>query len=412
MANDDNTPEGDEEEDEELSLPAPNQYFQDEVDKHQADADTAAEVAADIVANTRYDSFFAPYQPALRTSFANHYVLHRQHWIADGEREDHRPARHLNLHEKEAYGALWAIQQKKLFDLQCRWRAEEVRDVPGVLITDDFQTLSLGIENCPAVPPITPEEFALFLAWATQADYAANFDDVLDQRFGWQQFRLVREALAPDAAPIAGRVIPTKKAVPDWYQFHNEHTGNGRLLHLPDVRGAKEERYWDAWRAGEDERKAIAEAAGAPAPDPRPSYLPGEELRALAQEFARRFEPPRLNRWREVSELLHPPQTDEQRKFNTILLRLQMIAEPVPVVAGADWREATRQAFRAHCHRKLLECLPLVYEEYAQRQAWGIAQPRRFDEDFDPLKYDLAGLYRGWILDGRTRLGEPEDFDF
>ena len=413
MADDDTPIRDEDDEDEDFRLPAPNQYFQEEADKHQAEANAAAVVAADVVGNARYDEFFAPYQPTVRKSFAHHYVLHRQTWISDGEREERRPARHLNLHEKEAYRALWAIQQKKVFDLQCRWRAEEVRDLPGVVISNDFQTLGLGIEHCTAVPPIAPEEFALFLAWVKQADYAANFaDDMFDTRFGWQQFRLVREALAPDAPPVGGRVVPTNKAVPDWYRFHNEHTGHARLLHLPDVRGAKEERYWEAWRAGEDEQKAIAEAAGtAPPPDARPGYLPSEELRTLAQEFARRFEPPRLNRWREVSELLHPPVTDEERKFNTIVARMQMMTEPVPIAAGADWRTATHDAFLAYCHRKLVECLPLVYEEYQQRQDWGIAQPNRLEDNF-ALKHDLAGLYRGWILAGRTRLGEPEDFDF
>ena len=412
MTDDNDIPDRDDEDDEEFSLPAPNQYLQDEADKHQAEANAAAIVAADLLTNARYDEFFAPYQPTLRQSFAHHYVLHRQHWVNDGEREDARPGRNLNLHEKEAYRALWAIQQKKVFDLQCRWRAEEVRDVPGVLIADDFQTLGHDIEHCTAVPPITPDEFALFLAWVQQADYAANFDDMFDSRFGWQQFRLVRETLVPDAPPIAGRVIPTPKVVPDWYRFHNAHTGHGRLLYLPDVRGTKEDRYWDAWRAGEDEKKAIAEAAGTlPPVDPRPSYLQGDELRALAQAFARHFEPPRLNRWREMSELLHPPVTEEERQFNTMVARMQMMTEPVPVAAGPDWRTATRDAFLAHCHRKLVECLPLVYEEYQQRQGWGIAQPNRLEDNF-ALKYDLAGLYRSWILDGRTRLGEPENFDF
>jgi hypothetical protein len=410
MADDDDTPIGDEDND--SRLPAPNKYLQDEADKHQAEADAAAVVAADVLTNASYDEFFAPYQPAVRESFAYHYVLRRQTWVNDGEREARRPGRHLNLHEKEAYRTLWAIQQKKVFDLQCRWRAEEVRDVPGVVITNDFQTLGFDIEHCTAVPPISPDEFALFLAWVKQADYAANFDDMFDSRFDWQQFRLVRETLAPDAPPIAGRAVPTRKAVPDWYRFHNEHTGHGQLLYLPDVRGAKEERYWDAWRAGEDEKKAIAEAAGtAPPPDARPSYLPSEELRVLAQEFARRFEPSRLNRWREVSELLHPPVTDEDRKFTTIVARMQMMTEPVPIAAGSDWRTATRDAFLAYCHRKLVECLPLVYEEYQQRQDWGITQPNRLEDNF-ALKHDIAGFYRGWLLDGRARLGEPGDFNF
>ncbi|WP_046244131.1 hypothetical protein [Hymenobacter terrenus] len=411
MISDDNLPPQDDEDDEDARMPGYNQYNQDEADKYQAQADTDASIASDVLNNTRYDEFFAAYQPTVREDFARRYVMYRGRWVEDGEQNERRPARHLNLHEKEAYLALWTIQQKKLFDLQCQWRAEEVRELPDVAISNDFGRLTHIVENYPALSPITADEFALFMAWVKQADYESNFNDSLDQRFGWQQYRLVKETLAPDAPPVATRAVPTVKLVSDWYRFHNEHTGNGRLLYLPDVRGAKEERYWNAWREGEREREEIKQAAGPP-PDPRPEYLPEDQHRTLARDFAQRFEPPRLNRWREISELLHPPVSEEERKFNVIVARMQMMTEPVPIAAGPDWRTATREAFFAHCHRKLLECLPQVYAEYVQRQEWGIAQPSRFEDGWDPLKYDITPLYRGWLLDGRARLGEPQDFDF
>ncbi|GAA3951979.1 hypothetical protein [Hymenobacter algoricola] len=407
MASDDDIlPQDDSADDDRLPFTT---YHQEEADRLQAEADTAAVVAADVLQNARYDEFFAPYQPKVREDFARHYVMTRQRWMDVGQADEEQPNRRLTIHTKEAYVALWAIQQKKLFDLQCQWRAEEVTDIPGVVITNDFDTLSAAIENSPALSPITAEEFALYLEWVQQADYARDLNDRHDGRFVWQNHRFLREALAPDAPPLQARPVATLKAVSDWYRFHNARTGHDRLLYLPDVRGTKEERYWDAWREGLREQEAIAQAAGT-APDPRPSYLPPEEHRTLATEFAGRFEPARLNRWREATELLRPPMSEQDRELQMITHFLLSTWEPVAVEGSPDWREATRQAYYAYCHRQLLEQLPVVYQEYLQRQSWGIAQPDRLDWDLS--HHNMAQYYRGWLLDGRARLGEPEDFDF
>jgi hypothetical protein len=410
MASDDATPPLDDDDDDDAAgKPGYNSYNQEEADKHQAQANIDAEVAEDVLTNPDYDEFFADYQPQVRESFAHLYVLERQGWVRNGQHSEKRPGRY-NLYDREAYTTLWAIQQKKLFDLQCRWRAEEVRDVPGVVITDDFATLSNSIENCPALTPITPEEFALYLDWVRQADYERDLGYYLDAKFAWQKYRTIRLALAPDAPPSAERVTPEVGAVPEWYRFHNAHTGHDRLLYLPDVRGAKQERYWDAWREKLREEEAIARAAGAPAPDPRPSYLPSEKNHELAVSFAQRFEDARLNRWRETAQLLNPRITDEERAFQHLTNRLLIIKEPVPTVVGANWRDTTRLTFHAYARQQLLENLPRVYEEYQQRQEWGIAHPSRDDSEF--RRYDIASYFRGTLLEGRVRLGEPEDFDF
>lgn len=408
-AHDSTPPDGD---DDDFQEPEYKSFSQEEADKYQAQADIDAAVTEDVLHNPRYDDFFAPYQPALRESFTRHYALLRQRWLDDGADSERRHPRSYDLNLRAAYAGLWAIQHKKVFDLQCRWRAEEVRDVPGVLICDDFDSLSLGIESCAAVPPISEGELATYMDWVRQADYERDLNDPYDMRWDWQNYRAIREALAPDA-PLAGsRAKPASaaKALPlSWYQFCNERTGHAALLHLPDIRGHKEERYWDAWRAAEAERAAIRAAAGT-APDPRPSYLPLDDIRALARQFAQRFEPGRVNRWRELSELLNPHQTEEDRKFRLVLSWLQMQQEPVPVPAGADWRQATMHAFYAHSHRKQLEYLPRVYAEYRQNLELGLPQPCRVD--YDPLKHDMARYWRGWLLDGRAHLGEPEDFEF
>ena len=55
-------------------------------------------------------------------------------------------------------------------------------------VTFDFGTLLLGIENCAALPLITPAKLALYLDWVREADYARNLPDDHDTRFAWQDY--------------------------------------------------------------------------------------------------------------------------------------------------------------------------------------------------------------------------------
>ena len=48
---------------------------------------------------------------------------------------------------------IWRIQQRKLFDLQCRWRAEEIK-LDGVELTVDFRIWEKKIDECPFITPI------------------------------------------------------------------------------------------------------------------------------------------------------------------------------------------------------------------------------------------------------------------
>lgn len=394
-------------------------YHQQEADKHQQQALVDARVAADVLTNPRYDAFFAPYQPAAREQFVHDYVSRRHLWAQFGDFYERHLTGQLTQFEEEAYERLWDIQQKKLFDLQCVWRAEQAT-VPGVETSADFDTLGSRIENCTAIPLITPEELDLYLAWVEQADYEQQL----------RYHRATRYYSARQYYEDAKRELDRDPDAPDedafrfdeaseWYEFHNQHTGTGRLLALPDLRGSKEKRYLNAWRAHnhalrEAEVAAEAEAAAAAPvvpPDPRPARLSYYEAQDLLGAFAQQFEPAVLNRQRVSYEAANPPSTWEDEELAQVLRFLDDVEEPVPIAAGDDWRLAVRQASYAYRKQKLLTSLPQAYEAYCQRQEWGIAQPACSDDDDDDA-YSIASWYNDAIRAGRKLLGEPEDLDF
>ena len=381
-------------------------YHQQEADKHQQQALVDAQIADDVLHNPRYDEFFARFQPTVRQEFVRDYVSRRHFWTAYGNFYERHLTGQLTQFEQEAYGRLWDIQQKKLFDLQCEWRAELVT-VPGVQTSADFEELSGHIENCAVIPPITPAELDMYLDWVRQADYAEDLYDRWGMRYGWQGYEDIKAQLDPEEEDGKAWVIDE---VSPWYEFHNLRTGNGRLLRLPDLRGQKEKRYLDAWRADNKAQRETqqAQAAAAPPPDPRPAHLYGDDAEALRYEFARQFESAEVNRQRTAYETAHPPGTWEDEALDEELDFLKDLDEPVPIEAGPDWRLAVRQASYAYRKQKLLANLPLAYEAYCQRREWGIAQPPVDDDE----SHNVADWLYDALLKGRELLGEPRDFNF
>ncbi|MBF9223119.1 hypothetical protein [Hymenobacter ruricola] len=379
-------------------------YHQQQADKHQQQALVDAQVAEDLMSNPRYDAFFAPYQPQVREQFVRDYVSKRHLWTQYGDFYERHLAGNLTQFEEEAYIRLWDIQQKKLFDLQCEWRAELV-SVPGVNTSADFDTLGGLIEHCTVIPPITPAELAMYLDWVQQADYE---EELHDRDHIWQRYDDVKAQLHAEAEEEARDSAYFFGSVSEWYAFHNQRTGHDRLLHLPDLRGQKEKHYLDAWRA-HNKAKREAEPTPAPSapPDPRPAYIPYDETQRLLGVFAQQFESAALNRQRTSYETANPPSTWEDEELERVLDFLKDIDEPVPIAAGDDWRQALREASYAFRKQKLLASLPQAYEAYCQRQEWGIAQPASEDEP-----HSTAPWYNKAILKGRKLLGEPKDFNF
>ena len=206
---------------------------------------------------------------------------------------------------------LWAIQQKKLFDLQCRWRAEQIT-LPGVRHAQEFRQWEKYIEHCPWLPPITADEVALYEAYLRSDDYEPS------RNWRWQDYVSFRSTAESAAGPgeqgeandddddqeescttAENRGYRTR---PAWYAYHSAATGADQLLALPDVRGEKEAFYINLTEADKAEKLAAQRARGDMA-----ASLPWHPLIATPRDHARYFEQfedpaelPRLPRWYEA----------------------------------------------------------------------------------------------------------------
>ena len=116
-------------------LPA---HLKQEVDEAQKEAIARMEIEYDLRNETKYKEFFSGYHPDDVEEFIKAYSGRKITWINWGKfyyehNEDHQ----LRFYN-QAQQCLWQIQQKKLFNLQCQWRAEKIK-IPGIVTTIDFR---------------------------------------------------------------------------------------------------------------------------------------------------------------------------------------------------------------------------------------------------------------------------------
>ena len=374
------------------------------------------EITQDALTNPRYDDFFSFYQPQVRAAFARLYSSQKFVWQWRGAGELAQQEHQASRFREAAYSRLWDIQRKKLFDLQCRWRAGQLT-LPGVGCTHDFGVLDADIENCPLLDPISPDELDMYSDFVR---LTTDFDDVLDTHNGpwfsprhWQDYELMKlheQEFDQQTPDHECRGFPA----PAWYDFHNTRTGHGLLLALPDVRGAAEQPYRKAYwahRQAQFASQRAAEPPPPPDPDPRPARLNMADMEDLLEGFVEEFETPLLRRQRAAyEELTAREEGDKQVEEDFAYLKSLDLADAVPLGAAPNWRAALRQAVVESQRQQLLAHLPLAYEDYLLHRQLGIAHPTaKEDRDRD------VRSYQGWreeLLDGRELLGEPRDFAF
>ena len=117
-------------------------------------------------------------------NFVNYYARQKAMGIRFGvfyiRQNEKRDLKYYNEAEKN----LWLIQQKKLFNQQCLWRAEKIT-LPEVEITADFQYWEEHIKVCSFLEPITEDEFNIFVDYFNDPNYDP-YDEYSLTFLSWQ----------------------------------------------------------------------------------------------------------------------------------------------------------------------------------------------------------------------------------
>ena len=358
----------------------------------------------EIKDNAAAQEYFSGFSPESVNSFTEQYALQKAEWMTeDNEYASWNSRQQLNW-ETEAFKRLEEIQQKKLFDLQCQWRAEKI-ELEDTLITMDFSYWESTIMNCPFLPPITEEELNLYLQYLQ----SNNYEEEQDLFAPWQDYTGIKEAYETENE---------NRNFPEWYDFYNGRKGTGIYMLLPDIHGPKEKRYRELYDA---EFKKIIKASqeAKKAEDPRPIFLnyPHNQIPFIVatfedkktQEYYKLFGD-NEDEWNEYMDEDDEDEYEEQEYVNieTVFHDLERAPDIIPVKAGTDFREALEQAWKAYSVIKIAEAIPRTYEQYMLHIESGLS----FTIEYYESKLSVRDWWRNNILRGRELNGDPRDFNF
>lgn len=402
--------------------------------------------------------------------FLERYAEERASALVDGRTFFERAQKEEADLVQEATERLWEIQQRKLFELQCRWRAEEVRlPAEQVALSQDFEKWGNRIERCPLLTPITATEVDDYLTYLL-SDACTDADDDFARPHDWQDYDRCRrylllqaegqspEQVQRDAAKNPGQGLGGLAAMlddfflnyPSWYAYCDAQAGPPNLvLYLPDHRGAKEAYYRYVGHTGQipdpnaaDEEDEEVEVEAAPVTSPMASEAPVlqtlnyQDFAALTDTLMRELEPAELLRFHEALTqepefaIVRPPENEDEdnddeededanesqlaelgSEAGRVLLE---IPELLPIVAYPDWRLALHHTWVSWRKERLAEALRVAFADYQARARAGTPHPSPYKDDASlrPLQKEARKKIRNLILKGRELAGEPRDFNF
>ncbi len=354
------------------------------------------EYLKDINENPKYKEFFNQYNQASIERFKEYFagekaslVVNSKYYIDHVENAESR-------FSFLAWEKLWEIQQRKLFDMQCLWRAKQI-DIPEIKITNDFNYWSHKIEECLFLSPITSGEVERYVHFLENSSYDGifNFDHT-----DWQEYDDFKQHYFDSESEYV-------QEPPAWYEYYEAVTGLSSLYHLPNVRGEKEEKYIKIAR---DQRNAKEKEKNRNKPitptDNKPDfyYYQEEEL----SKFINKFEEYKIQYARECREKWYDVYDDKD--LEEAIETLKLADKPIHLDGKMEWHESIIAASNNYIKQKIIERFPVVYKSYLFRIQNGLAfeKERGWREGID----HVGDYFKELVLEGRELLGEPRDFNY
>jgi hypothetical protein len=348
----------------------------------------------DLNENSRYKIFFEQYNSESIERFKTYYAKEKAELLVYNKHKVELIESSEYMFSNMAWDQLWEIQQRKLFDMQCLWRAKQI-DIPEIKVSYDFTIWDNHIKQCPFLTPITQEEFDRYLQYFEVTSY----DDIFSNDFnciGWQNYEDLK-------AYHFDKKTKFEEDPPAWYEYYEQVTGRFSYYHLPDIKGELEDKYFEAARNRDKDKNT--NQAQAPK-DNRPSfdyYLPDE-----LQKFSKLFEEYSTQYIRDCCDKYYDIYDDRDLDVATEILHFT--DKPIYLNSNLNWRESIIEAANNFTKQKIIEVFPDVYKNYLFRVQNGLGFVN--EDKKDVSENNFISYFRNMILDGREILGEPRDFNF
>ena len=356
--------------------------------------DKQKEILNDLNTNPKYTKFFEKYNRNSVQRFKENYAIAKSYVISNEGRALEEEEDRLLKYQLMAEEYIWHIQQRKLFDLQIKWRAEQI-ELEGVEAIADFEEWSENIEKCPFLTPISQEEFDLYISFVESSKMEDIQTNYLTKWQEYEDFKAQYDDIESDLYVYE---------IPGWYEYYENKTGLGALYMLKDIRGEKEGVYMKIYRENvyrqfEEKNKDKPK----PEPDERPNILYYDK--EVIQEFLSLFETGNfIHNW----EAYHRSLESDNNDLDYAIYTLSTATENCEIEYNYNWRAGIIYTANEYDRKMLLAAMPKAYNDYLFRINSGLG----FDSHFEKRRPFKAALVKEAILGGREMNGEPRDFNF
>lgn len=369
---------------------------------------TKADFEEDLRTHPRYQGYYKDYDAKSIEKFIEQYAADKYEWYSNKESiydsADYRRTQFLS----DAETFLEYILQKKLFNLQCLWRANVI-DLPWVECTYDFLYFSNDILNCPFIEPITEEEIELGIRFLLESE------DEIDRHFRyWQDYAGFKiwdmedeTGEEVDILDDNSKYYGSAQEMPPFYIFYDTYMKTSHLFNLPDIRWAKEKYYLDAVRAENQQKSEETKATQTPKEPYKPSlnYYYKDEFIAACED------PATQELYAFIQEAVRFQRYDEFSDDLEFLMELRNMGEEIALVPHTDWYQGIADTVKFVQKKKTADMLPYAHQTYLLEfddDDWETVRAQRvarfqFDDEVYANRYRkdwLETLARGKALRG------------
>jgi hypothetical protein len=344
-----------------------------------------AKLVAQYKKDDRFIGLSDEYTEESVKSFIETYASYKASLQQNGNPHKENARMERERMEKLAIKCLAEIQHKKLFDLECQWRANRIK-LPRVEISEDFNVLAENILQADVPEQITFYDIEFYQQYLVSPEADLYHVGPLYPYFG-----TVKDAFENDDNDHEG-------AIPIYFKYHMQKTGSDSYLRLTDIRGKKEGFYEKLFYQNQKKKNTPQPVTEKPL-KPSLSTMDEEIARVAAQ-----FDSKKLARFiRNFNE----SNSNSFVKVDFAFLYLSQQTETIPIESGDNWRESLYIAYKRHEYKCLSAILPQVWEEYLMKKKMNVA----FESD-QQMWQKRREMTAKRILEGRLLNGEPANFDF
>lgn len=382
-----------------MQNPDPNQhdlspYNKEQLEKIQREEERRKLWRKEMAENEELANHLKTIHPKVLEPFINYYLVQKNGWVENNSYYEKQRSNEGIEWLDPATSHLGIIQQKKLFDKQCLWRAEKIT-IDNIMLCCDFLIWQHNIFNCPFIEPVNEDDLENYIDFLQGSDQDPEMQVYQD----WQDYEKMKTAYE------LGNNDITKQGFPAWYHYHNSVSNADILMALPDIRGEKEAFYTNICHA---EMKAMGRSPQTNSPA-EPESLSQYFEKPYLEWFVRKFETKEVIRLFEAHKWWSDKNVMENLLYDD-LRTLFSADEVIAIDASPYWIRSIREAADKYRRKKIAQALPDAWKQYMLNIQTGISFPYDTGE---MKKYEaIRKLQERTIIAGRIVNDEPADLNF